>query len=89
MKGGHMALVCARPREGNQALSQHHGTTTATVGDDSAGEALLRPNGIPTEAGFMGVITLEDVIEALLQEQIYDEYDVCSAASLVVIEMCH
>ena len=89
MKGGHMALVCARPRERNQALSQHHGTTTAPVGDDSAGAALLRPKGLPIEAGFMGVITLEDVIEALLQEQIYDEYDVCSAASLVVIEICH
>eukprot|EP00977_Amphora_coffeiformis_P029897 scaffold43368_cov214-Amphora_coffeaeformis.AAC.3 len=55
LKGGHLALVCARPREGNIALA--------------AGDAL------PERAGFMGVITLEDVLESLLQEQIYDEND--------------
>jgi len=56
LRGGHLALVCARPREGNIALA--------------AGEAL------PERAGLIGVITLEDVLESLLQEQIYDENDV-------------
>ena len=55
VKGGHMALVCARPHVGNKALSQ--------------GE------GLPETAALMGIITLEDVLEALLQEQIYDEMD--------------
>jgi metal transporter CNNM len=40
---------------------------------------------IPKEAGLMGIITMEDVLEALLQEQIYDEMDaagrVCSMQS--------
>lgn len=55
MHGGHLALVCARPRLGNKALKQ---------GDP-----------LPKAAGLMGIITLEDVLEALLQEQIYDEMD--------------
>ena len=54
-KGGHMALVCARPEKGNVALAQ--------------GEAL------PADAGLMGVVTLEDVLEMLIQEQILDETD--------------
>jgi metal transporter CNNM len=56
LKGGHLALVCARPRVGNEALA--HG------------------DPLPEKAGLMGIITLEDVIENLLQEQIYDENDV-------------
>lgn len=32
----------------------------------------------PEQAGLMGIITLEDVLESLLQEQIYDENDVSS-----------
>jgi metal transporter CNNM len=54
-KGGHMALVCARPDVGNAALAQ--------------GEAL------PADAGLLGVVTLEDVLEMLIQEQILDETD--------------
>ena len=54
-KGGHMALVCARPDLGNDAMA--------------------RDKPLPLEAGLMGIITLEDVLEALLQEQIYDEMD--------------
>lgn len=55
LKGGHMALVCSRPDDGNTALGR--------------GEAL------PKSAGLVGIITLEDVLEMLLQEQIYDEQD--------------
>jgi hypothetical protein len=55
MRGGHMALVCAKPHVGN--------------------EALRKGDCLPKEAGLMGIITLEDVLEALLQEQIYDEMD--------------
>ena len=40
-----------------------------------ANKALQEGQAIPETAGLMGVITLEDVLEALLQEQIYDEMD--------------
>jgi len=52
-RGGHMALVCARP--------------------DLAKEALAAGQSVPEEAGLMGIVTLEDVLEVLLQEKVYDE----------------
>lgn len=40
--------------------------------------ALRAEQPLPPKAGFMGVVTLEDVMEALLQESIYDEGDMAA-----------
>jgi metal transporter CNNM len=37
--------------------------------------ALKNGEPLPDDAGLMGIVTLEDVLENLIQEQIYDEYD--------------
>jgi metal transporter CNNM len=40
-----------------------------------ATDALKQGNPVPVEAGFLGVITLENILEELIQEKIYDEKD--------------
>ncbi|KAG7340676.1 protein of unknown function DUF21-domain containing protein [Nitzschia inconspicua] len=59
-------------------LLQKGGSHIAFVcaGPDMANKALEEDRAIPIESGFMGLITLEDVLEAILQDHIYDEEDV-------------
>ena len=45
------------------------------IGVEVANAALENGRSVPLEAGLMGIITLEDVLEALLQEDILDEMD--------------
>lgn len=48
-----------------------------------ADAALDKGEGVPIEAGLMGIITLEDVLEALLQEDILDEMDAAGRRAFV------
>ena len=45
-------------------------------GPHLAERALKEGRAIPAEAGFMGLVTLQDVLESVLQERIYDEEDI-------------
>lgn len=45
------------------------------AGPHIAERALEEGRVIPPEAGFMGLVTLQDVLESLIQERIYDEED--------------
>ena len=46
------------------------------AGPHIAERALEDGRAIPPEAGFMGLVTLQDVFESVIQERIYDEEDV-------------
>jgi metal transporter CNNM len=43
---------------------------------DLANRALRAEKPIPPEAGFMGIVTFEDIMESILRTRIYDEMDI-------------
>jgi len=80
-----MQPICVSPQEDVLTLinefqtggSANRGGHQAIVcsNPELANDALDNGKAIPEEAGVMGIVTFEDVIEELLQEEIYDEMD--------------
>ncbi|KAL7541213.1 hypothetical protein ACHAXR_010724 [Thalassiosira sp. AJA248-18] len=60
------------------SLLRKGGSLVALVcaGPHIAKKALREGRAIPIEAGFMGLVTLENVLESVLQERIFDEEDI-------------
>lgn len=51
--------------------------------DPSIAESYLRRGEfVPDSAGVIGILTLEDCLEALIQEEIYDEYDIAEKRAM-------
>jgi CBS domain containing-hemolysin-like protein len=94
--GGHLALVCAQPSIGERVFyetskqsirdSTHRmvvSPSSSTTNDTTSTSSMVKV--LPEEAGYMGIITLEDVLEMLLQEHIYDEMDKVEQNALRII----
>lgn len=53
-----------------------HIMTFVCARPDLATRAMDNGLAIPSEAGFMGIVTMEDIMESLIQDRIYDENDI-------------
>jgi metal transporter CNNM len=73
--------VCVSPRTNLidlfDNLQRHRPLMTFVCArPDVANKALQAHKPIPLEAGYMGIVTLVDVMESILQDRIYDEEDI-------------
>jgi len=75
--GPNVNLVDALNKLQDGLVGVHKGGHLAVVclDPDKANNALEKGLPIPSEAGVLGVVSLEDVIEEIIQEEIYDESD--------------